>query len=373
MVVSNLQLPKGSRKKIAILGDALVVSGGAERVTLFLSDIFPDAPIYTSVYLPEKTCQEFKGRQIITMPLSNRVKNERQFKRLFPWWYLNFALLDLKGFDIIISSSSYLAKFINPPKGVAHICCLQNPFRLLWKQSEYSQDSSSFGPASLAAIKMVLPLARKVDIAKTRQIQHVIANSRNMARQIRQIYGIEPDLVYPPVDVDQFSISGTPGDYYLYAGRLVSHKRADLAIQVCNQLKRKLIIAGDGLERAALEKLAGKTVEFAGWVSDERLRKLYANCRALLFPNDEDFGLVPVEVQACGRPVIAYRSGGALETVLENQTGVFFGQQNVESLCRAVLDFEKMEFSPALIRKNALRFDQSVFAGRMRAYVENLE
>jgi glycosyltransferase involved in cell wall biosynthesis len=285
---------------------------------------------------------------------------------------LNFATLDLKGFDIIISSSSYLAKYINPPRGATHICCLQNPFRLLWKLSEYSQESSSFGLASLAAIKLVLPLARKVDIAKTRRIQHVIANSRNMATQIREIYGIEPDLVYPPVDVDQFSISGTPGDYYLYAGRLVSHKRADLAIQVCNQLKRRLIVAGDGLERAALEKQAGETVEFTGRVSDERLKQLYSHCRALLFPNDEDFGMVPVEVQACGRPVIAYRSGGALETVIENQTGVFFDQQSVEALCGAVLGFEKMEFNPALIRKNVMRFDQSVFAGKMRAYVENL-
>jgi glycosyltransferase involved in cell wall biosynthesis len=373
MVASNLRLPKRAGKKIAILGDALVVSGGAERVTLFLSDIFPDAPIYTSVYLPENTCQEFKGRHIITMPLSARVKNERQFKRLFPWWFLNFANLDLKGFDIIISSSSYLAKFINPPPGVVHICCLQNPFRLLWKQSEYSQESSTVGLASMAAIKLVLPLARKVDIAKTRRIQHVLANSQNMARQIRQIYGIEPDLVYPPVDMNRFSISGMPGDYYLYAGRLVSHKRADLAIQVCNLLKRRLIVAGDGLERAALEKLAGATVEFTGRVSDERLRQLYMNCRALLFPNDDDFGLVPVEVQACGRPVIAYRSGGALETVLENQTGVFFDQQSVEALREAVLGFEKMEFSPALIRKNVMRFDQAVFAGKMRGYVENLE
>jgi glycosyltransferase involved in cell wall biosynthesis len=362
-----------ARRRIAIIGDALVVAGGAERVTLVLSNIFPDAPIYTSVYLPENTCREFKGRKIITMPLASLVKDERQFKRLFPWWYLNFSFLDLGGFDIIISSSSYLAKYIHPPKGVTHICCLQNPLRFLWKPSEYSRQSSPYGLTSMAAIKILLPLARRVDIVKTRRIDHVIANSLNMVNQIRQIYGIEADLVYPPVAIDQFSIAESFGDYYLYAGRLISHKRADLAIQACNRLKRRLIVAGDGLERAALEKLGGEAVEFVGRVSDERLKQLYSHCRALLFPNDEDFGMIPVEVQASGRPVIAYRAGGALETVLENQTGVFFNEQNVESLCEAIINFEKIKFDPELIRANAMRFDQAVFADKIRACVESFE
>jgi glycosyltransferase involved in cell wall biosynthesis len=225
----------------------------------------------------------------------------------------------------------------------------------------------------MAVIRILLPLARRVDIVKTRRIDHVIANSQNMVNQIRQIYGIEADLAYPPVAIDQFSIAESFGDYYLCAGRLISHKRADLAIQACNRLKRRLIVAGDGLERAALEKLGGEAVEFVGRVSDERLKQLYSHCRALLFPNDEDFGMIPVEVQASGRPVIAYRAGGALETILENQTGVFFNDQNVESLCDAIIKFEKMEFDPELIRANAMRFDQAVFAGKIRACVESFE
>jgi len=370
MVSSNLNPPVSAGKKIAIVVDGLVVLGGNEKVPLFLSNIFPDAPIYTSVYLPENTFPEFKSKKIITMPLASRVKNDRQYKGLFPWWYLNFSFLDLKGFDIIISSSSYLAKYINPPRGVPHICCLQNPFRLLWKPLEYSGQSSLYSLYAMAVIQMLIPLARKIDTAKTRRIRHVIANSQNMANQIRQIYGIEPDVVYPPIDIDQFSITRTPGDYYLYAGRLISHKRVDLVIQACNQLKRKLVVAGDGLERISLEKLGGETVKFVGRVSDRRLKQLYSNCRALLFPSDEDFGLVPVEVQASGRPVIAYRSGGALETVIEDKTGIFFDNQNVESLCTAVLRFETMDFNPALIRENALRFDQAIFACKIHAYVE---
>jgi len=371
MIVRNIALPKAIGRSIAIIGDALVVEGGCERVTLSLSNIFPDAPIFTSVYLPENTCSEFKGRKIITMPFASRIKNERQFKRSFPWWFLNFSFLDLRGFDIIISSSSYLAKYINPPRGVPHICCLQNPFRLLWKPFEYSLQSS--GLNSMSAVKFLSPLAKKLDIASTRRISHVFANSRHMANQLRQTYGIESELVYPPVDTDQFSIARTSGDYYLYVGRLISHKRADLVIQACNRLNRRLIIVGDGLERAALERLAGKTVEFVGRVPDERLKELYSNCKALLIPNNEDFGMISVEVQASGRPVIAYRSGGSLETVIEDQTGIFFDHQDVGTLSAALLRFEKMEFDPELIRKNTMRFDQAVFESKVRACIKRFE
>jgi glycosyltransferase involved in cell wall biosynthesis len=370
MVVDASSPSASSKIKIAIVGDALRLLGGSEKVTLFLNNIFPDAPIYTSVYIPEDTFPEFKNKKIITLPLASRIKNEYQFKRLFPWWYLAFSLLDLRGFDIIISSSSYLAKYINPPKGTVHICYLQNPFRLLWKPTDYSAISSTFGSLAMMAIKSLLPFLRKIDVAKTRRIHRVIANSQNMARQIQRIYEIEPDVIYPPIDTSQFFITDTAKEYYLYAGRLISHKRADLAVKACNQLGRKLIVAGDGLERPALEKLGAKTVKFVGRVSDEHLKQLYSNCIALLFPSDEDFGIIPVEVQASGRPIIAYRSGGALETVLENKTGIFFNEQTVESLCSAILAFEKLKFDSGLIRENAQRFDQSIFKSQIISCVD---
>ena len=361
---------KETERRIAIVGDALVVAGGTEKVTLFLSDIFPQAPIFTSVYLPEQTFPGFKNRRVITLPFAARVKNERQFKRLFPWWFLAFSFLDLGKFDVVISSSSYLAKYINPPSRVAHICCLMNPSRLIWKPAGYSQESLPYNRLFMAFIKAFLPLAREVDKIKTRRIGYVVANSHNMARQIQEAYGIELNVIYPPIDADQFNISRKIGDHYLCAGRLISHKRMDLAILACNQLKRKLIVAGDGPERAALERLAGETVEFTGRVSDEKLRELYSTCRALLFPGDEDFGLVPVEVQASGRPVIAYRSGGALETVLEDRTGIFFDRQEPDDLQAAMLRFEKMNFDPKMIRENALRFDRGVFVDKIRSCVE---
>lgn len=350
-----------------------MVPGGSERVALKISDIFPDAPVFTSVYFPENTFPEFKKKEVHTLPFSNLVKTERQFKGLYPLWYLGFSSLDLSQFDIIISSASYLAKFVNPPKSSVHICYLHNPIRFLWKPDVYSFQSIPYVRFSIFLIRSLLPILRKFDVKKTRKISHILTNSKNIANQIQNNYQLESEVVYPPVDVDTFKVSSNIGDYYLYAGRLISHKRVDVAINACNHLKRKLIVAGDGLEREYLQKIAGDTVQFVGRVTDERLKELYANCKALIFPSDEDFGLVPIEVQSSGRPVIAYRSGGALETVEEGKTGVFFDRQDEVSLEGAILRFENMKFSTDIIRQNALRFDVKEFNKKILDYLQKFE
>ncbi len=372
--MTHIEKPISStQKRIAIVQDALVVAGGAERIALYLSDIFPTAPIFTSVYLPEYTFPGLKDKEIHTLPFASAIKSERQFKALFPWWYLAFSRLDLSRYDIIISSGNYLAKYINPPATSTHICYLNNPTRILWKPSVYSGQSVPFGNAGLFSVRLLLPILRKIDVKKTQKIPHIIANSKNIARQIQEIYHVTAEVIYSPIDVAAFSISQKPGEYYLYVGRLISHKHVDLAIRACNQLNRKLIIAGDGFERGNLEKIAGSSVQFIGRATDAQLKTLYSNCRALLFPSDEDFGLVPVEAQASGRPVIAYRSGGALETVIESQTGVFFDEQNLDSIVRAMLQFETMEFDPVVIRENAKRFDLKSFENKILAYIQQFE
>jgi glycosyltransferase involved in cell wall biosynthesis len=358
-----------SKKKVAIVHDALVVQSGSEKVALYLSDLYPDAPIFTSAYLPYNTFPEFKNKKIITLPLTNTIKSERQFKGMFPWWYLGFSFLDLSQFDIVLSSANYLAKYINPPVKTIHICYLHNPFRFLWKPNVYSINSVPYNRATIKFINLFIPLLRKIDIQKTQRIRHILANSQNIARQIQDIYGLNAEVVYPPIKIDEYYLSEKTDDYYLYAGRLISHKRVDLAIEACNRLNRKLIVVGDGLERSILEKLAGDTIQFVGRVSDEQLKKLYSECRALIFPSDEDFGLVPVEVQASGRPVIAFRSGGALETVVEFETGVFFSEQNVDSVCDAILQFEKLTFDPYEIKENAKRFDIIQFNNQIQTYI----
>lgn len=366
----NFILPKHIR--IAILHDALVVPAGSERVALKISDLFPEAPIFTSVYLPENTFPEFKLRIIHTLPFSKLVKSERQFKNLYPLWLAELAFLDLSKFDLVISSANYLAKFIRLTGQTTHVCYLHNPIRFLWKSQVYSKESLPLGAVSQPVINALLPLLQRYDIKKTQKIDHLVTNSKNIAGQIERIYHRQAEVIYPPVDVNSYPISSTPGDYYLYAGRLISHKRADIAINACKKLNKKLIIAGDGLEREKLQALAEPDVVFTGRVTDQEMKRLYANCRALLFPSNEDFGLIPVEAQACGRPVIAYRSGGALETIINGETGLFFIEQNESSLIEAIQQFEKMNFNPERSRENAMIFDTSVFRKRFLNYIQNI-
>lgn len=360
------------RLNIAIVHDALVVPAGSERVALNISNLFPDAPIFTSAYLCENTFPEFKKKNIHTLPFSKSVKNERQFKNLYPLWLLELSFLDFSKFDIVISSANYLAKFINVPSYVTHICYLHNPIRFLWKSRVYSKDSVPLGAISLPVIHAILPVLKKFDIKKTKNISHLLTNSKNVANQIERIYDRHAEVIHPPVDVNTFPISNTPEDYYLYAGRLISHKRADIVINACKKLRKKLVVCGDGLERENLQELPDKDIVFTGRVSDHQLNELYSNCKALLFPSDEDFGLVPVEAQACGRPVIAYRSGGALETVIEGETGVFFDEQTEDSLIDAIQHFESMSFDSRRIRENAMNFDISVFREKFLKYVNNI-
>lgn len=361
-----------SELKIAIVHDALVVPAGSERVALNISNLFPDATIFTSAYLPENTFPEFKTRDIHTLPFSKLIKNERQFKKLYPLWLAELQFLNLSRFDLVISSANYLSKFVHVPEHTIHVCYLYNPIRFLWKHKVYSRESLPFGSISLPLIKSFLPVLQKYDVKWTKKIDHLVTTSNNMAGQIERIYGRKAEVIYPPVDIGSYSVSSKSGDYYLYAGRLISHKRADIAIKACKKLNRRLIIAGEGLEREKLQELAGKEVVFTGRVTDQELNELYANCKALLFPSDEDFGLVPVEAQACGRPVIAYRSGGALETVIEGETGIFFDAQTAESLVEAIQRFESLSFDSVRIRENAMNFDTSVFREKFRLFIDTV-
>jgi len=356
-------------KRIAIVHDALVVAGGAERLTAYLSQIFPDADIYTSAYLPEKTYSYFKTKKIHTLPGAWLVKNERQFKRLFPLWFLGFRGLDLSGYDLVISSSTYLAKFIRLPINGKHICYLHSPFRFLWKRESYSADSLPFNRFTMAAIDLVRPIIQQADKHYTDQISYLITNSHNTASFIRKVYGRDAEVIYPPVEVSQYQITTERKDFYLVVSRLISYKRVDLAIQACEQMHRKLIIVGDGPELEPLQKIAGEYTSFLGKVSDEELKKIYSQARGLIFPGMDDFGMAPIEAQASGCPVIAFHAGGAVETVIENVTGVFFQNQTVPDLIAGLDRFEKIDFNPQNIRQAALRFDVSVFQNKIRGFV----
>lgn len=345
-----------AKPKIAIVHDAFAVRGGAERLAFYISKVFPDAPLFTSVYLREKTFEELKDKKITTQPLASIVKNEKQFKSLFPIWFLQMRFSNFNEFDYLLTSSTYLAKFIPAPDNGKHICYLHTPFRFIWNRQSYTQESLPLNPISVKLIDNFLPTLQHFDYKFTHKINQIITNSKNMQTSINQVYGKDAKIIYPPVETNQYFID-KPQDFYLCVGRMISHKRLDLAIQACNVLKRKLVIVGDGLERPNLERIAGDSIQFHNNVDNLTLKKLYATCKALIFPSNEDLGMVPIEVQASGRPVIAYKAGGALETVREGVSGMFFENQSIDDIIQAIIDFENEEFSPNLIRASVQRFD----------------
>jgi len=360
------------KPKIAIVHDAFAVRGGAEKVAYFISNVFPDAPIYTTVYLKGKTFEELRGKKIITHPLDSLIKTEMQFKSFFPLWFLYLRSLDFNDFDYVLSSSTYLAKYISPPKNGKHICYLHAPFRFIWNRSSYSQESLPYNSFLLRIIEKFLPYLQKTDYQLTNKISKIVTNGMNMQKSIQSIYNKESAIIHPPVNINEYFFE-KPDDFYLCVGRLVSHKRIDLAIQACNALKRKLIIVGDGLERKKLESLAGNTIQFKSNLNDSEIKKLYATCKALIFPSHEDFGMVPIEVQASGRPVIACRAGGALETVTEGVSGVFFNNQTVDDIIQSIIEFEKSVFSPEKIRSSVERFDFENFRHQYLTLLQTLQ
>ena len=357
--------------RVAIVHDALVNAGGAERVASFLCEAFPDAPFYTSAYLPDRTFEEFKSRDVRVLPGARWARTESQAKRLLPLWLLGFRHLDLRNYDVVLSSTTFAAKHVRPPDGVRHVSYCYAPFRLLWNPGAYEPSSLPVGAVARRAIDLARPALRSWDRAAMDRVAAIATTCRNMARAIAECYDRQAEVIYAPVRLSEYRIGTSPGEYYLTVSRLVSHKRVDLAVQACRQLGRRLIVVGDGPElnalRAGVDR--GEQVTFAGFVDRLSLVDLYAGCRALLFCSEEDYGLAPIEAQASGRPVIAYGAGGALETVIDGQSGIFFGEQTTESLVAAMQRFERQAFDPVRVRAASARFDVEPFIRHVRNFV----
>jgi len=365
-VESGLKYPR-----LAIVHDALINAGGAERTVTYMCEAFPEAPVFTSVYLPERTYAEFRARQVHTLPGASWVRTERLGKQLFPLWVLGFRQLDLSAFDMVLSSTTWCAKYIRPPAQVDHACYCYAPFRLLWKPGAYSPDSLPVNQTMNRLLGLIRPLLRRLDFQVMQGISRIATSCRNMAAEIYACYRREARVIYPPIRVSDYQEGNGAGGYYLCVSRLMSHKKIDLAIRACQQLARQLVVVGDGPELPRLKALSDHTIHFSGRVTDIVLRELYANCRAVIFPSHEDYGLVPLEAQASGRPVIVYGAGGVLETVIEDLTGVFFREQTVEQLIEAIQKFEKMQFNPQAIRQAVQRFDVEHFKSELREFVLN--
>jgi glycosyltransferase involved in cell wall biosynthesis len=367
----------GSRIRVAIVHHWLVTLGGGERVLEAIASLFPDADIFTLLADPACIPAGLRGRRIQQSFLARMPGAHRFHRHLLPLYPLAVEQLDLRGYDLVISSDAGPMKGVLVSPDAVHVCYCHAPMRYLWAQyHDYIHCLPLFAKPffSIAA-----HYVRTWDFAAAQRVTMFAANSQNVANSIRQYYARPSTVLYPPINTAAARFEN-PGDSYLAVSRFVNYKRLDLIIASCNRLKRKLRIIGSGPEEPSLRSQAGPTIEFLGQVSDEVLWSEYARCRALLFAAEEDFGMTPIEAQACGRPVIAYGRGGALESIVSagpqrqvgRSTGIFFREQTETAISRAILEFERHEhtFDPVFIQNWAKRFDQSHFLQGFRSLVE---
>jgi glycosyltransferase involved in cell wall biosynthesis len=356
---------------VALVHDYLNQYGGAERVLLALHRLFPAAPVFTSIYDRERMPAAFRALDIRTSFMQRLPGVLRRHQLYLPCYPLAFEGFDLTGYDLVVSSSSAWAKGVITPPATPHICYCHAPMRFAWSYHAYVERERIGGPAR-RLLPLVMVALRLWDVAATARVDRFVANSRAVAARIAKYYRREATVIHPPVETGRFFIAPEVDDYYLIVQRLVPYKRLDLVIEAFNALRLPLKIVGGGRARADLERMAGPTIEFAGRLSDEELGRAYARCRAYIVPGEEDFAIAPVEAQAAGRPVVAFGAGGALETVVEGQTGVFFRQPTAAALAAAVRGLQAMPVRPELIRAHALTFDTAVFERRMRALIDEV-
>lgn len=366
-----------ARKKtprIAIVADWLTNMGGAERVVLALHEAFPDAPIYTSVFDPDKM-PLFRGLDIRTTYLQRLPARFRNRHQLFPLVRANaFRRLDLSEYDIIISSASAEAKAVQKAPGAVHICYCHTPTRYYWSHYHEYRSAPGFGPLN-PAVRVALPalvgIMRRIDLRAAGGVDHFIANSTEVQKRIKQYYGRDSDVIFPPVDTERLKPKKTvkKDDFYLAVGRQVPYKRIDLAVQACSELGKRLIVIGDGPMHKKLVEMAGPTVEFIQ-ADDQQIVSYFQRAKAFIFPSEEDFGITPVEAMAAGTPVIAYNKGGARDYV-KFESGVFFTDQTTKSVMRAIQSFEEEEFDSKSISNYAKAFSQAVFIKKIKDFVRS--
>ncbi|MCK5581251.1 MAG: glycosyltransferase [Candidatus Omnitrophica bacterium] len=358
--------------KIAIVHDFLNQYGGAERVVEVMHEMFPEASVYTSVYLPDKMSDSFREMDVRVSFMQKLPGVETNYKKYFLIYPFAFDSFDLSGYDLILSSSSSYAKGIKKSKECMHICYCHTPARFIWRYDIYmEQENVSSLVRSIVRIAANLFL-KKWDLKSNENVDYFLANSGYIRQRIKDIYDRDSYVIHPPVSVDSFSISDKVENYYLIVSRLNAYKKIDIVIEAFNELGLPLVVVGGGPHKSNLEGIAKDNIKFIGKVSDNELLEHYKGCKAFIFPGEEDFGITPVEAQASGRPVIAYGKGGALETVVDGKTGLFFKEQTSECLINAIKRFEECEkdFDPKVIRENAERFSKERFKKEFGEFIE---
>jgi glycosyltransferase involved in cell wall biosynthesis len=355
--------------KIALVHEHLAQDGGAEKVLREFQGLYPDAPTYTLVYNRARAHPSFLQKDIRCSFLQKLPFGVTKYQWYLPLMPLAVERYDLMPYDLVLSSASGFAKGVLTRPDAVHICYCHSPTRYLWTDSHEYITALPYPRFIKRLILLALPSLRQWDRLAADRVDYFIANSKTVQQRIRKYYRRESEIIYPPVDVNRFTISDTVDRFYLIGGRLVAYKRYDLAIKAFHRLGLPLKIFGTGPEEKRLRSMAKGTIEFLGKVNDIDLRRLMSRALAFIHPQEEDFGITAVESMAAGRPVIAYARGGALETVLPEKTGVFFEDQSWEALADAVLRFQPGMYDPRAIREWALTFSQERFAERIGSFL----
>jgi glycosyltransferase involved in cell wall biosynthesis len=364
-----------SGSRVALVHDWLNQMGGAENVLEEMVSLFPGAPVYTSIYAPERMPDPYRTWDIRTSFMQRLPAVASHHQRYLPLYPLAFSRFRLSDFDLVLSNKSGFCHGIGmgTPRPI-HVCYCLTPTRFLWLYEQY-REREQIGSVANAVLQPVLALLRRWDYAAAQRVDHFIAISRTVQERIQRIYGRESVVIHPPVDTSYFTPDPQAklGDYYLIVSRLIPYKRIDLAVEAFKQLPHeKLVIVGEGRDLHALQAAAGPNVTFLGHQSRERIRELLRGCKAFLFPGLEDFGIAPVEAMSVGRPVIAFAGGGALDTVVPGVTGELFAEQTAQSLAATLAAFDPTQYDPAACQAQAARFSSAAFRTKLTAYLDQL-
>jgi len=360
--------------RLAIVHDYLNQMGGAELVLKVLHRVYPDAPIYTTIYEPSLVDPEFKHMDIRTTFMQRLPFVHRHHQSFLPVFPFAIESMDLREYNVVLSMSSAWSKNVLTRPETCHICYCLAPMRFAWNFQDYAAGEKGIARWQKPLLHPLLMALRAWDVAGANRVDQFIGISNTVNRRIKKFYRRDSALIHPPVDTTSYAaaVSDASDDgYFVIAARLVPYKRIDLAIQACNQLMLPLKIIGVGRDRERLEALAGPTIEFLGWVDDTTKRQLLRRCRAFLFPSEEDFGIAPVEALASGRPVVAFAAGGALDLIQEGVNGLFFWRQTPEALAEVLKRVPEQAWDSVAISEHAAKFDVQTFESKLRRFVDD--
>lgn len=355
--------------RLAIAHDYLVQMGGAERVVEVFHHMYPTAPIFTTMFSSQKLPGELRNADIRATWLQKMPLGRKNFKGMLPLYPLAIRDFDFTGFDVVLSSSSAFMKSIKVPRETFHLCYCHTPMRFAWDYDAYMERQSKSNVFK-RLLKIYMHRLQRWDARTSSNVNQFVANSSIVKRRIESYYQRDSEVIFPPINTSRFSSSETIGNYYLIVSRLVSYKRIDLAVETFNRNGLPLCIVGEGPDLQRLRQMALPNVRFLGRLDDDAVTGLMAQCRALIFPGEEDFGMTPLEVNAAGRPVVAYKAGGALDTIVPYVNGVYFERQEVEHMMGAIRELESYAWDVRRIVSHAQQFDERRFMDRFKTYLE---